>query len=113
MTISRKDRMLHIILQLEEHAHLLSPELKENLDSVKNQLDNLEEAEVNQLTDKVFSRPATEQGVQMTSPEYRLHACYDELDLLTRNGEAPEALQKAVQEMRYYYSIEEKDGFFP
>ncbi|RXI99828.1 hypothetical protein DS745_13170 [Anaerobacillus alkaliphilus] len=113
MTISRKERMLHIITQLEENEDFLSQNVKLQLEQAKEKLTALEETEVEQLTDKVFSKPATEQKIEMNSPEYLLHSCYDELDQLTRNADAPESFITAVQQFRYYFSIEEKDGFFP
>ncbi|QOY36438.1 hypothetical protein AWH56_001720 [Anaerobacillus isosaccharinicus] len=113
MTIPKKERMLHIIDQLESYADQMSEPIQTKLQQAKKQLSELDDQEVEQLTDKVFSKPATEQHINFNSPENLLHSCYSELDRLTKEEGAPEHLQEAVQEMRYYFSIEERDGFFP
>lgn len=105
--------MLHIIGQLEAYTDQIPDQIQTKMLQAKQQLSELEDQEVEQLTDKVFSKPATEQTINFNSPENLLHSCYGELDRLTREEGAPEQLQEAVQEMRYYFSIEEKDGFFP
>lgn len=113
MTISRKDRMLHIILQLEAFTDQLSEQTKDNLTQAKETLNQMDEAVVEQLTNKVVSKPAPTQGINISSPENLLHACYEELNRLSRNSETPNGLQKAVEDMRNYFFIEEQDGFFP
>ncbi|MCT8139416.1 hypothetical protein H1D32_17935 [Anaerobacillus sp. CMMVII] len=113
MTISRKARMLHIIEQLENYTGQMSEDVKTNLLQAKEKLETLQEEDVEQLTDKVVSRPATELAINLQTPENLLHSCYDELERLAQSNTAPSHLQEAVQEMRYYFSIEEQDGFFP
>jgi hypothetical protein len=105
--------MLHIISELEGITNKLPSQTLTNLQQAKEKLHNLQEQEVEMLTDKIFSQPISEQRIDMNSPENLLHSCYDELDRLSREEGASQQLQDAVQEMRYYFSIEEQDGFFP
>jgi hypothetical protein len=105
--------MLHIIGQLEAVSNQLSLQTLTNLQQAKEKLQHLQEHEVEKLTDKVFSRPAHEQHIDLNSPENLLHSCYNELDRLSREEGTSSQLQEAVLEMRYYFSIEEQDGFFP
>lgn len=113
MTISRKERMLSITNHLVAYEDKLPQSVKENLSLVKNKLQTLTATEVERLSDKVISTPASEQHIDMSTPENILHSSYHELDRLSRENDIPDGLQQAIQEMRYYFSIEEKDGFFP
>ncbi len=113
MTISRKERMLHIIEQLQVHSEQLPQAIKTNLQQAKAKLNKLHEFEVQQLTDKVFSQPVSKQQIDLNSPENLLHSCYTELERLSMEDHTPYQLQEAVKDMRQYFSIEEQDGFFP
>lgn len=105
--------MLNIIEQLEAYTDQMPEQLRANIEQAKTELNQLQEDEVEKITDKVVSKPASEQHLNRNSPENLLHSCYDGLDQLSRKEAAPHQLQEAVQEMRYYFSIEEQDGFFP
>lgn len=105
--------MLTIIEQLEAYTDQMPEQLKANVQQAKEELNQLQEDEVEKITDHVISKPVSEQHINRNSPENLLHSCYDGLDRLSRKEAAPYQLQEAVQEMRHYFSIEEQDGFFP
>ena len=115
MTISKRDRMIDIIEQLNRNVDELPSNIVDRLDYARTILTNSDNEVVDQLSDKIFSKPAQEQtmGLIMNTPENILHSCYGELDRLSRSGTISADLEFAIQQMRYYFSIEEKDGFFP
>jgi Glu-tRNA(Gln) amidotransferase subunit E-like FAD-binding protein len=113
LTISRKQRMLHIIEQLLLHSSQMPTEVRMNLTRAEEQLQQLSEREVDQITDNVFTMPVTQIKLDRNNPENLLHSSYEELERLADgDGISPE-FQNAVREMRNYFSIEEQGGFFP
>lgn len=113
MTISKKQRMLHLIEQLQSISTELPETVNDKLQKAHNQLNDMSEGDVEQHTDKVVSSQASVLGVDLSTPENLLHSTYDDLEQLSKKEEAPQKLQEALKEMRYYFTIEEDEGFFP
>lgn len=110
--LSKKTRMLAIIDGFLKNAQHVPEELHTTLVKAKEQLHSLNDEQLDLLTNNVISMPAKERPLSADNPEFLLQSAYAEIEKIARE-ENNAALQKVVQEMQYYFNIEEKDGFFP
>ncbi len=110
---SRKERLLHIITQLNTYAPQMPQEIKSKLEQAEEILQQSSEEKIDQLTDNVFSEPPTAREFDASNPEYLLQSSYAQLERLSRDKNADPQLEKVMETMRHYFSIDEKDGFFP
>lgn len=110
--LSKKMRMLKIIDDFLENAQDIPSEVENNLNNAKKQLQSLEEEQVELLTSNVFSTPAAKHSMPSDNPEFLLQQSYATMERLAREQEN-DVLQGAIKEMQYYFTISEKDGYFP
>lgn len=110
--MSKRDRLLHIIEQFTSAVNEIPSELNEDLMKAKQTLQKMTDEEFNQVSDHVFSSPATEHRHDAYNPDTVLQSLYAEMERLARHSGGENA-NKAIKEMQYYYGIEEKDGYFP
>ncbi|WP_026673889.1 hypothetical protein [Alkalihalobacterium bogoriense] len=110
--MNKKERLLSMIEQFEMGANHIPNELQNQLNSAKKHLKNLGEEQVEIATNNVFSTPAHDHEMKEDDPEFILYRCYDEMEKIAREQNNAQ-VEEALKQMRYYFTINEKDGFFP
>ncbi|OLO38816.1 hypothetical protein BTR23_11185 [Alkalihalophilus pseudofirmus] len=110
--MDKKQQMEQIVNQFLEQANSIPAELKSKLNGVQEQLQSMSTDEVHMMSDHVFSTTANEHDHQK-NPQAMLQSMYGEMERLSRQQNENQQLQEVIQQMRYFFNIEEKDGFFP
>ncbi|WP_216829063.1 hypothetical protein [Alkalihalobacterium elongatum] len=110
--MNKKQQMEQIVNEFLQHANSISGDLKSNLNQVKEQLQSMSVDDFDMKSDHVFSTPASEHQYQ-SDPQSMLQSMYGEMERVARQQQDNEQLQEVIRQMRYYFNIEEKDGFFP
>ncbi|WP_078552715.1 hypothetical protein [Bacillus alkalicellulosilyticus] len=113
MTLNKKERLLQIINDFQENVNNIPDTLQQTLSNAQQQLEQMSDDEVEMKTDNTFSSPAHTHSHPKDDPEFMLFNSYGEMERLIRQqGKTPEA-EGVLKELQYYFSIEEKDGYFP
>ncbi|MFV8826797.1 hypothetical protein [Alkalihalobacterium sp. APHAB7] len=110
--MEKKQQMEQIVNDFLQHAQSISGDLKSNLNQVKEQLQSMSSEDIDMKSDHVFTSPAN-QHQQQDDPQSMLQSMYGEMERVARQEQDNQQLQEVIQQMRYYFNIEEKDGFFP
>ncbi|UOE95594.1 hypothetical protein [Alkalihalobacillus sp. LMS39] len=110
--MNKKERLLSMIEQFETGANQIPNELQSQLNEAKKHLKKLGDEQVETTTNNVFSTPAHNHEMREDDPEFILYRCYDEMEKVARE-QTNAQMEEALKQMRYYFSINEKDGYFP
>ncbi|MDE5413763.1 hypothetical protein [Alkalihalobacterium chitinilyticum] len=110
--MDKKQQMEQIVNDFLQHAQSISGDLKTNLNQVKEQLHSMSAEDIDMKSDHVFTSPASQHQHQ-DDPQSMLQSMYSEMERVARQEQDNQQLQEVIQQMRYYFNIEEKDGFFP
>ncbi|WP_096201375.1 hypothetical protein [Bacillus sp. FJAT-45350] len=113
MAITKKERLLQIIQDFESYSSQIPSDMQQKIQQAKQTLMEQSDEHIEQITDNVYSTPANQRSLDQQHPEYVLLSCYQEIERLARKDNTNQELTTVVKELQHYFSIEDKDGYFP
>ncbi|WP_209122885.1 hypothetical protein [Alkalihalobacillus sp. BA299] len=110
--MDKKQQMEQIVNHFLDQANTIPEDLNSKLNNVKEQLQSMSADDVHMMSDHVFSSPAGEHDHE-DNPQAMLQSMYGEMERVARQQGDNQQLQEIMRQMRYFFNIQEKDGFFP